>query len=205
MPERTARFWEIKEEIRILGVDDGPFIFGRPGKALLVATIFRGGLWLEGVLTTRIKVDGDDATDQLVRMISKSRHKGQVRVAMTNGLTFGGFNVIDGQAVFERTGLPLISVTRSKPDMHAIKEALRRLPNPEERFSRIDRAGPPKEHHYAQGRGKARIYFQAFGIGDEDAHAIMDISSTRSLMPEPIRVAHIIASGVVKGESYGRV
>jgi len=205
MPRRTAKFWEIKEEIRILGVDDGPFTFGRPGKALLVGTIFRGGLWLEGVLTTRIEVDGDDATDGLVRMISKSRHKGQVRVAMTDGLTFGGFNVIDGQAIFERTGLPLISVTRSKPDMRAIREALRRLPNFEERLSRIDRAELPKEHRYPQGRGKAHVYFQAFGIGDEDAHAILDISSTRSLMPEPVRVAHIIASGVVKGESYGRV
>jgi len=204
VPE-TARFWEIKEEVRILGVDDGPFTFGRPGKALLVGTIFRGGLWLEGVLTTQINVDGDDATEQLVRMISKSRHKGQVRVAMTDGLTFGGFNVIDARAVFERTGLPLISVTRSKPDMQAIGEALKRLPNYEDRLSRIDRAGPPKEHRYAQGRGRARIYFQAFGIGDEDAHAILDISSTRSLMPEPVRVAHIIASGVVKGESYGRV
>ncbi len=205
MHERRVRFWEIKEEIRILGVDDGPFRFGQPGKAMLVGAILRGGLWLEGVLTTQIAVDGDDATDQLVRMISRSRHKGQVRVAMTNGLTFGGFNVIDGQAIFDETGLPLISVTRSKPDIDAIREALKRLPDPREKLSRIGRAGEPKEHRYAQGRGRSRVYFQAFGISDEDAHAIIDIAATRSLIPEPIRVAHIIASGVVKGESYGRV
>ena len=205
MPRKTGKFWEIKEEIRVLGIDDGPFEFGEGQRALLVGTIFRGGLWLDGILTTYVQVDGNDATEQIVDMITRSRHRGQMRVVMTDGLTFGGFNVIDGQEIFNRTGLPVISVTRSLPDMAAIKDALGKFPDFERRWNRINRTEHPKEHIYPDGRGKGKVFFQAFGLGNDDAHEIIDITSTRSLIPEPIRVAHIIASGVVKGESYGRV
>lgn len=205
MCEATANFWEIKEEIRVLGIDDGPFEFGEGNKAKLVGTVFRGGQWLDGILTTEILVDGDDATEKIIQMILRSRHRGQVRVVMTDGLTFGGFNVIDGMEIFKQAGLPVISVTRTKPDMDAIKTALGKFPDSMERWDRINNAGPPVEHPFKNRRGRGAVFFQTFGMKEDDAHAIIDVTSTRSLMPEPIRVAHIIASGVVKGESFGRV
>lgn len=44
-------------------------------------------------------------------------------------------------------------------------------------------------------KGNARIYMQTTGILREDAEKIVKISSTRSSIPEPLRVAHIVASG----------
>jgi hypothetical protein len=205
MPEENVNFWKIKEEIRVLGVDDGPFEFGEGKEALIVGAVYRGGRCLDGVLTTMIEVDGNDATDRISEMILRSRHRGQVRIVMTDGLTFGGFNVMDGESVYERTGLPVISVTRSRPDMKSIEKALRNFSDFERRWERIQRAGEPTAHIYPDGRGKAKVFFQAFGIDEEDAHQIIEITSTHSLIPEPIRSAHMIASGLVKGESYGRV
>ena len=205
MPDTTVNFWEIKEEIRVLGIDDGPFEFGEGQTALLVGTVFRGGLWLDGVLTTQIQVDGHDATEKVAQMIASSRHRGQLRVAMTDGLTFGGFNVLDAEEVLARSGIPLISVTRTEPDLRSIRAALGKFPDAEARWARIERAGKPIRHAFHRPRGKGAVFFQAFGIEEEDAHSIVEITSTRSLMPEPVRVAHMIASGVVKGESYGRV
>ena len=49
-----------------------------------------------------------------------------------------------------------------------------------------------------------KAYYQTIGLEDEEAEDIIRLSSTRSLQPEPLRVAHIIASGIVKGESRGR-
>jgi len=201
---RAVRFWEVKEEVRVLGVDDGPFQFGPGEKALVVGTVFRGGLWLEGLLTRHVDVDGDDATQCIINMVNSSRHRRQIRVVMTDGLTLAGFNVIDGNEVFRKTGLPVISVTRNNPDLKAIMSALKRFPDFDERWSRIEEAGPPLRHTFQTARGRRSVYFQAFGVGEEDARRIIDVTSTRSLIPEPIRVAHIIASGVVRGESFGR-
>jgi endonuclease V-like protein UPF0215 family len=205
MSEETANFWDIKDEVRVLGIDDGPFEFGEGKQALLVGTVFRGGSWLDGVLTTKITVDGNDATREIIDMILRSRHRGQIRIVMTDGLTFGGFNVIDAREIFEFTGMPVISVTRTEPDLASIRTALDKYPDAKQRWERIQGAGPPIRHEFRKPRGRGSVYFQGFGIKEVDARSIIEITSTRSLMPEPVRVAHIIASGVTRGESYGRV
>ncbi|RLF35484.1 MAG: hypothetical protein DRM99_04525, partial [Thermoplasmata archaeon] len=33
---------------------------------------------------------------------------------------------------------------------------------------------------------------------------IIKLSTIRGVIPEPIRVAHLIASGITRGESYGK-
>ena len=48
------------------------------------------------------------------------------------------------------------------------------------------------------------IFAQLTGIDLEEASKILKIACTRSLIPEPLRLAHLIASGVRVEESRGR-
>ena len=48
------------------------------------------------------------------------------------------------------------------------------------------------------------IYIKCVGVSIEEAKEIIKISTIRGVIPEPIRVAHLIASGVIKGESHGK-
>jgi endonuclease V-like protein UPF0215 family len=41
-----------------------------------------------------------------------------------------------------------------------------------------------------------KIYMQICGILEEDAKKILQLTSTRSNIPEALRVAHLIASGI---------
>ena len=68
----NRRFWGIKSEIRVLGIDDGPFVAHTKGKALLVGTVFRGGQWLDGILRTYVDIDGTDATQRIIDMVTKA-------------------------------------------------------------------------------------------------------------------------------------
>jgi endonuclease V-like protein UPF0215 family len=43
---------------------------------------------------------------------------------------------------------------------------------------------------------KAKVYMQTVGVSIEDAQKILRLTSTRSHIPEALRVAHIIASGI---------
>jgi len=192
-------FRQIKSEIRILGIDDAPFTPRSEEDVLLVGTVFRGGQWLDGVLTTTVRVDGDDATERIIEMVNGSRHLDQLRVIMLDGLTFGGFNVVDIVELSERTGLPVIVVVRKHPDMERIRRALKhRFPDWKARWRIIERAG--RIHRL---ESEDPIYIQTAGIDPDDAAEIVRLSTTRSSIPEPIRVAHIIASGVMLGESRG--
>ncbi|MEM3421583.1 MAG: DUF99 family protein [Candidatus Hadarchaeum sp.] len=200
---RQVKFWQIKPEIRILGVDDGPFEADYRGKVPLVGAVFRGGTWLDGVMISEVEKDGMDVTERLIEMLGRSRHLGQLRVLMVDGVTFAGFNVLDVREVFRKTGLPVIVISREIPVMADIRKALKHLPKWRQRW-RIIR-GTGKIYAVTTQSQDKPIYMQPVGIKREDAEKVVRLSSTRSLVPEPLRVAHLIATAIVRGESYGRV
>jgi endonuclease V-like protein UPF0215 family len=185
-------FRTIKPEIRVIGVDDGKFIPQTKGSALIVGVVFRGGCSIDGVMHTRIIIDGLDATEKLALMINNSPHHKQLRCVMLNGITFGGFNVVDLKKLYLATKLPVLALTHEKPDLNRIHEALKNLSKAEERWGMILEAG---KIHEIINKG-TKIYVETAGISFDDAEKIISLTSTRSSLPEPLRVAHIIASGV---------
>ena len=190
------KFRSIKPEIRVLGVDDGVFIPHNKGYADIVGVVFRGGYWLDGAMRTEVEVDGLDATEKIASMIVASPHYQQLRVIMLNGITFAGFNIVDIKELYNKTKLPVIAVTRDKPDMEEIKKALENLPEKERRWRAILNAG---ELLTVQTReGEEPVYMQIAGITRSDAEKIVKMTSTRSNIPEPLRVAHIVASSLTK-------
>jgi endonuclease V-like protein UPF0215 family len=189
----------LKPEMRILGIDDSPLI---ARDVLVVGAVMRGGSWLDGLLSTHIDKDGMDATGRIAEMITGSRNFGQIRVAMLNGVTFGGFNVVDIEALHDRTGLPVIVITRRMPDMEGIARALENLDQPELRYQAILKAGEINEVQ-TRWRG-GPVYYQCKGMEKEDAARLIVETAVHSRVPEPVRVAHIVATGVVLGESSRR-
>lgn len=194
----SSRF-HIKPEIRILGIDDSALL---SNSIMIIGAIFRGGEWLDGVLRSEITRDGMDATDAIIKMVTSTKHYGQIRVIMLDGVTYGGFNPVDIVRIHEETELPVIVIMRACPDFEKIKAALKNLTKPNERFEIILRAG--RITRVVTKDASNPIYIQCAGIDSEDAHRIVQLSSTRSNVPEPLRVAHLIATGVVCGESKGK-
>lgn len=189
--------FHIKPEIRILGIDDSALL---NEKVMIVGTVFRGGDWIDGVLRSEITKDGLDATEVIRDMIKKSKHYGQIRAVILDGITYGGFNVVDIQMLYRETGIPVIVVMRFYPDFEKIKSALKYFPDGEARWEIIKRAGEI-ERMYGK---KGPVYVQRAGIGMETVKKIIRLTSIRSNIPEPLRVAHLIATGIILGESRGK-
>ena len=185
-------FRVIKPEIRVLGIDDGKFTPHTKGDVIVIGVVFRGGCSIDGVMHTNVAIDGLDATDKLALMINSSPHRKQLRLVMLNGITFAGFNVVDLKKLNSETKLPVMALTHEKPDLDAIHRALKNLPNEEERWRTVLEAG---EINVVINKG-IKIYFEIAGISLADAQKIIKITSTRSSLPEPLRVAHLIASGI---------
>lgn len=188
----------MKREIRILGVDDMPFTFDDE-RVGVVGVVMRGNHYIEGVLHTDIAVDGIDATDRLASLISSSKHAGQLRAVMVDGGALGGFNVVDGERLYKTTGIPVMTVTANKPNSEALIAALKQhFDDWEGRWNIL------------QGGELYRIplryplWVKPFGLSLDEATDIIKCSLIRGALPEPLRVAHLIATGVKTGESYGR-
>jgi hypothetical protein len=192
------KFRSIKPEIRVLGVDDGVFVPRTKGTVDVIGVVYRGGYWLDGVMRTEVIIDGLDATEKIASMIENSPHYDQIRVVTLDGITFAGFNVVDINELSKRVDLPVIAVTREKPDLVEIRKAIKNLPEFERRWEAIERAGKIIE---VQTRNTEKaVYMQIAGISQKDAEKILRSTSTRSNVPEALRVAHIIASGLARLE-----
>jgi uncharacterized protein len=185
-------FGIVKPEIRVLGIDDGKFVSHTKDSVLIVGVVFRGGYSIEGVMHSKIAIDGLDATEKLASMINSSPHCRQLRVVMLNGITFAGFNVVSLKKLHLETGLPVIALTHDRPNLDAICSALKNLPKSEDRWRLIVEAG---EIYEVTNHG-TKVYVELAGISLSDAQKVIKLTSTRSCLPEPLRVAHLIASGI---------
>lgn len=185
----------MKREIRVMGIDDGPFDKRVRKPVLVVGTIFRGGDWLDGVVSTYVEQDGYDATEKIAEMINKSKFVSQLRCIFLNGIAVAGFNVIDVLLLAKKTKKAVVVVVREYPDFEKIFAALKKMKQ-EDKINIIKTF--PLLHKIGN------VYVQAVGYSTEEVRKIMKIVCTRANVPEPLRASHLIAAGVVTGESRGR-
>ncbi|MEE8232829.1 MAG: DUF99 family protein, partial [Thermoplasmata archaeon] len=75
----------MKEQVRVLGLDDGPFSFGDP-TVVVVGVVVRLPSYVEGVLVTEVEVDGTDATLRIVDALQNSRFREGLALVMIDGV-----------------------------------------------------------------------------------------------------------------------
>mgnify|MGYP001065743516 FL=1 len=189
----------MKGQVRVLGVDDSPFGFGE-SRSLVVGVLVRAPGYVEAVMRTDVAVDGDDATDQLVDMVLRSRYAQQVKLVIVDGIALAGFNVLDMESFHGRTGVPIATVTRDAPDMSEMEAALRKhFDDWERRFSLVRRV-PLRP----LDTGHNPLHASVVGMDWDDLVQLVRSTTVRGALPEPVRVAHLVAAAMVKGESRGR-
>ncbi len=183
----------MKSLARVLAFDDGAFVQRSSKKALLVGVLSRLDNHVEGIVSDSLVVDGWNATQKMVSLIRKTRFGLQAKLILLSGITFAGFNTIDIRALSEKTGKPVIVVLRKKPEFEKIKVALQKLSNSKKRWNCIERAGIVFPFNSG--------FFQCTGIPPEEAQKLLEKLCLHGNLPEPIRLAHLVASGVSVGES----
>ena len=197
----------MKPQFRALGVDDGPFRFSDE-RAVVVGVVARRG-YVDAVLRTDVGVDGVDATSALSDLIAGSGYAAQLEAVMVDGACLGGFNVVDIEELHRLTSLPVITVTRDRPDMSEIRRALRRLgtsPGPGRRpitdwRARLEKLERTRLVEVSTGHNPLFIGFA--GVGEAEAKGLVRASTVRGALPEPLRLAHMIARAFVWGSSRG--
>jgi endonuclease V-like protein UPF0215 family len=179
-----------------VGFDDAPFPRGHRGDVLVLGVVYSGDR-LEGVLSTRVRRDGINSTDRLIACLAGSRFRAQLQVVLLQGIAFAGFNVIDVHRLHRATDLPVIVAVRRSPNLAAIRRALlEKVPGGARKWALIEAAGPVEP--------VAGIYMQRVGIGTGAAASLIAAWQLHGKLPEPLRSAHLIAGGVVTGESRHR-
>lgn len=181
-----------RRTIRVIGFDDAPFS-RRSHEQVAVAGVICADTRFEGMVWGQIQPDGWDVTDTLCQLLIGRKFLPQLHLVLLDGISMGGFNVIDLPLLAERLQRPCVTVMRRPPNLTAIDYAIRRLPDAEKRLQLIERAG--KIYHHPP------FYFQVQGADPQNTAEALKRLTDRGHVPEALRIAHLIASAVIKGES----
>jgi endonuclease V-like protein UPF0215 family len=189
----------MKSQIRILAIDDGSFDFGDE-RTPVVGVAMRLPSYVEGIMVTDVEIDGTNSTDRLLKMLRGSRYLDQVKLIMLDGAALGGFNIVDVGQLFYELAIPIITVTRDRPNYDDIENALKKhFDDWEERLAMMRRI-EPREFQ----TGHSPIWIGSIGIGPEDIAEILKLATVQGALPEALRISHLIASAISRGESHGR-
>ncbi len=184
----------MKSGSRLIAIATGPIQERK--RTILVGVVARDNK-IEGILSGSITVNGDDATQNIIRMISKTRFKEQIRIIALNGVAIAGLNVIDVQRLEKELGVETIVFTRARPDPKKLIYALNAFAkkngiDPNERIALVR----------AQARRKPE---RVEGFHIQCLLKKYELKAFAGQSYEMLRIAHLIASGVDTGESRGRI
>jgi endonuclease V-like protein UPF0215 family len=176
--------------MQVVGVEDGSFCKGVTPTALLAAVLFKG-VKVESVKITRITVDGLDGTRKLAEILNKW----EFAAVFLAGVSFAGFNVIDPSVIHAESGKPVVIVSRTKPDNRAVKRALQRhFEDWEARWRVFAKLGSPTK--IIALKGEPPVYVETLGADIRWASNLIQALSVCCRVPEPIRVARLVAQGL---------
>jgi endonuclease V-like protein UPF0215 family len=168
------RIREVKREIRVLGVAARRTT--HKGHTV-VGVIFRGGLYLDGVL--RAESESRDITDDVVEMIVSSSHHPQVRVILLDG------ELLDGATA----DLAILSEAASRPVIA---------------FNPTGMVAPQEGavERFEMELNEDPVPILSLGIDRAVAERIVNRVSKRRGVPEALRIACLLVSAVDKIEQH---
>lgn len=182
--------------IRVVGFDDAPFDKSLKHGPVNLSGIVCSNTRFEGMLWGCATRDGSDATEVMAGMLLNSKFHRQVHLVIIDGLTIGGFNLVDLPGLAERLDRPCVAVMRRMPNVDGVRKALARFPDAQQRLALVDRAGPI----YQDGG----FTFQVAGSPPEPVPGVLSKLTDTGLVPEALRLAHLIGGAVKTGESGRR-
>ncbi|HVV86559.1 MAG TPA: DUF99 family protein [Kofleriaceae bacterium] len=186
----------MKAVTNVVGFDDAPFAHEHRGDVRVVGAVC-SRTRLDGVLSGKVRRDGRNATDTLIELVRGGKFREHVRGVLLQGIALAGFNVVDLHRLSETLDVPVVVAVRRHPRLPMVEEALRtRTPGGLRKWRLVQAAGP-LTHIGA-------LWVQHIGIDRDGAAALLAATTLHGNLPEPLRLAHLIAGGVTTGQSRGR-
>ncbi len=180
-----------KAHPRVVAVDDGAF--ARSDRAAPIAAVVVSiPDYVEAIRVGEVRVDGRDAGRRVVALIRATGPLDGIRAVLLDGAVLGGFNVVDLDAVHESLHRPVVAVTRRLPDFARIRAALEKwFPRDAARRYALLTA---HRLFSVPTLGAQPIYAASVGCSRADAAWLVRRSAVRGHWPEPLRLAHLVAS-----------
>jgi len=184
-----------KPGIRALGVAES-FRQGQK-RSVLAGIVMRSDFVIDGVALGRTSVGGDDATSSIARLFTKFG-RNDVNIVLVSGAILSLYNVIDVDLLSKKTKLPVICLTYK--ETAGIEESIRRhFPGGAEK--KLEAYAKLGRRVGVRLRTGHRVYVRTAGVEPDTSKPVLDMFTLQGSVPEPIRVAKLLARALLAARS----
>jgi endonuclease V-like protein UPF0215 family len=195
----------VKKKVVVLAIDDGPHLredlyHNGPKCRIripLVGVVCKG-LQLIHVGKTDVEVDGLDSTEKIIELYQRCPFKLEIRLIMIDSPTVAAFNIVDPFRIHQETGVPVLLLPDSRPRGSIVDVYSKVFPDRNSQIEILQNLPPLDQLEleiHSDPNIKGSIYFHVIGAKKEDIAPVLIHLAEYSLVPEPLRLAHLLASG----------
>lgn len=173
----------LKKEIRILGLSAPPRASRNSEAIPVVGVVFRGSLWLDGVISCLVQPRRRDYLKVLVRSIKGSKQYSQIRAVIFSKEQLFNGKKIDIGVLARKINRPAISLLASGRNVRTRRDSMKALKTP---VFKVRIHGKP-------------MWVRCAGISENETRQILAVGSAgEERVPEAVRVAYLIAKQLSK-------
>lgn len=181
-----------KKAIRALGVAES--FYETSKKSILAGVVMRGDFLIDGFSFSFVTLRGNDATNSVINLYTKLNRK-DINVLMLGGVVISLYNIVDVSKLYESLKIPIIAITYNESE--GLEEhIIRNFPNDyQEKLEAYKRLG--KREKLVLKTNK-EVFVRTEGIDLESCKALLDRFTLNGKIPEPIRVARLLARSLLR-------
>lgn len=182
-----------KKAVRALGIAES-FVKGVSKRSILAGVVMRTDMIIDGFVFSAAAVGGMDATEKLIEMLENLQRE-DINLLMLNGCIISWYNVIDLHRIAVETEHPLLCVTYEESE--GLEKYFIEL-FPRDWKARVEvyhKNGPRTPITLHTGH---TIYARGINMTLDEAKGILNKFTLYGAIPEPLRVARLLARSMVK-------
>jgi len=165
-------------------------------KSVLSGIVMSTDLVIDGFVFDHSTVGGDDATDVILSMYERLGRP-DVSFLLISGLVISLYNIVNVKRISEKIGLPVIGVTYKDSD--GIEDAIRHH-FPESYESKLAEYSDIGSREKITLHTSHDLYIRNEGCTVLEAKQLLDKITLHGSFPEPLRIAQMLASTLLKAK-----
>jgi uncharacterized protein len=181
-----------KKAIRALGIAES--FSQKDTISTLAGVVMRSDLIVDGFALGTLKVSGSDATERILALL-KDLNRNDVNAILLSGSILSLYNIVDVDSLNEECDLPVIALTfrKSRSDLEKNIKARFTKGEAKLKLQLLKKLGKPDK---IELRTNYPVFVRAAGVSLDDARKILDKFTLQGAVPEPIRLARLLARSV---------
>jgi len=159
-------------------------------KSILAGVVMRRDFVIDGFIFGKATLAGNDATCEILKMYEKLERP-DISYILISGIIISMYNMIDIKKIYEKLQIPIIGVTYN--DSPGIENAIKHhFPDSfDEKISEYKKLGNREKITLKTSHD---VYVRNEGCSISEVKFLLNELTIQGSLPEPLRVAHILAN-----------